>query len=126
MVGWYVLVPFSVASLITGLIQGLWGRWGLLRHYWVLVKLLMNLFATGLLLLYTQPLGVLADRAAAMTELGVVTLEQRLSPVVHAGAALLLLVVAVVLSVYKPRGLTRYGRRQQASAASRPAQHGSA
>ena len=32
---------------------------------------------------------------------------------VHAGAALLLLLVAVTLSVYKPRGMTRYGQRKQ-------------
>jgi hypothetical protein len=116
-VGWYVLVPFSLASLVTGLVQGLWGQWGLLRHYWVLVKLLMNLFATGVLLLYTQTLGVLADQAAAAADPGTFAVEQRLSPVVHAGAALLLLVVAVALSVYKPRGLTRYGRRKRPTAA---------
>jgi hypothetical protein len=35
------------------------------------------------------------------------------SPVVHAGGALLLLLVAATLSVYKPRGMTRYGQRKQ-------------
>ena len=33
------------------------------------------------------------------------------SPVAHAAAALLLLLVATALSVYKPRGMTRYGHR---------------
>jgi hypothetical protein len=33
--------------------------------------------------------------------------------VVHAGGALLLLLAAVTLSVYKPRGMTRYGWREQ-------------
>jgi hypothetical protein len=33
--------------------------------------------------------------------------------VLHAGAALLLLLVATVLAVYKPQGMTRYGRRKQ-------------
>jgi hypothetical protein len=32
--------------------------------------------------------------------------------VVHAGLALLLLLAATALAVYKPRGRTRYGRRQ--------------
>jgi hypothetical protein len=35
------------------------------------------------------------------------------SPVLHAGAALLLLLVATTLAVYKPRGMTRYGQRKQ-------------
>jgi len=36
-----------------------------------------------------------------------------LSPVLHAGAGLLLLLVAATLSVYKLRGMTRYGQRKQ-------------
>lgn len=41
------------------------------------------------------------------------------SPAVHAAAAIALLTVALVLSVYKPRGLTVYGYRwQRATAAS--------
>jgi hypothetical protein len=35
------------------------------------------------------------------------------SPVIHSGAALLALLVTTTLSVYKPRGMTRYGRRRQ-------------
>ncbi len=31
----------------------------------------------------------------------------------HAGAALVLLLLATVLAMYKPRGLTRYGWRRQ-------------
>lgn len=60
-IGWYVLVPLSVASLATGLIQSLGTSWGLARHYWVLVKLLLNVFATGVLLLYV-PTGVASRR----------------------------------------------------------------
>ena len=35
------------------------------------------------------------------------------SPALHAGAGLLLLLVAATLSVYKPRGVTPYGRRRK-------------
>jgi hypothetical protein len=111
LVGWYVLVPLSFASLITGLVQSLGTTWGLFRNYWVLVKLLMNVFATIVLLLYTQLLSDLA-RVAADTSGGDVSGLRSPSPVVHAVAALLLLLVAVTLSVYKPRGQTRYGRRK--------------
>jgi hypothetical protein len=35
------------------------------------------------------------------------------SPTLHATLALLVLLVATALAVYKPRGMTRYGRRRQ-------------
>jgi hypothetical protein len=112
--GWFVLVPLAVASLLTGLVQSLVTHWGLLRHYWVLAKLLINLFATIVLLLYMQTLGSLAGLAADTTlsrdDLGVLRSP---SPVLHAGAALLLLLLATGLAVYKPRGLTRFGRKHQ-------------
>jgi len=112
--GWFVLVPFSLASLFTGLLQSLGTKWGLFRHYWVLVKLLMNVLATIILLLYMQTLGYLADIAAESTSVdGDVSGLRNPSPVVHAGGALLLLLVATSLSVYKPRGMTRYGQRKQ-------------
>jgi len=105
--GWTTLVPFSLASLATGLIQALGTNWGLIRHYWVLIKLAMNLLATGVLLLYMQTLGYLADLARTATSDGML---QTPSPVVHAGGATVLLIVALVLSVYKPRGLTPWGQ----------------
>jgi hypothetical protein len=120
--GWFVLVPLSLASLLTGLVQSLAGAWGLLDHYWVLAKLLMNLFATGVLLLYMQTLtyfaGVVADPNLSSSDL----LGMRdPSPIVHAAAAFLLLLVATTLSVYKPRGMTRHGqRKQQRSRAASP------
>ena len=107
--GWFVLVPLALASLVTGLVQALGTTWGLFRHYWVVFKLLINLFATLVLLMYMRTLGALADLAAdARADLDVVRSP---SPLLHAGAALLLLLTATVLAVYKPRGLTPYGRR---------------
>jgi len=87
---------------------------GLFRHYWVLAKLLINVFATIVLLLYMQSLSYLAGVAAETTsssgDLGVLRTP---SVVLHAGAALLLLLVATTLAVYKPRGMTSYGQRKQ-------------
>lgn len=112
--GWYVLVPLSLASLLTGLVMSLGTTWGLFRHYWVLVKFLINVFANIILLMYMQTLSYLAGMAAEITlpggDLGGL---RNPSPVLHASAALLLLLVAVTLSVYKPRGMTQYGRRKQ-------------
>src|SRR5213593_3677356 len=65
--GWFVLVPLSLASLLTGLVQSLGSTWGLFRHHWVLAKLLINVFASFVLLLYMQTLDDLAVVAADPT-----------------------------------------------------------
>jgi hypothetical protein len=112
--GWAILVPFAFASLITGIVQSLGTRWGLVRHYWVLIKLTVNVLGDIILLLYMRVLGGLADIAAGTTSSGTDLGELRSpSPEVHAVSALLLLVAATVLSVYKPKGMTSYGRRKQ-------------
>jgi hypothetical protein len=61
--GWFALVPLSLASLATGLIQGLGTKWGLFRYWWVVVKLIITVVAVIVLLMYTQTLGALADLA---------------------------------------------------------------
>lgn len=112
--GWAVLVPLSLASLLTGLISSLGSTWGLLRHYWVLFKLAINLVATIVLLLYMQTLAYLAG-VAAETPLPSSELHglRDPSPLLHAAAGLLLLLVATTLAIHKPRGMTRYGQRKQ-------------
>lgn len=108
---WFVLVPLALASLLTGLVSALGTPWGVFRHYWVLFKLVLNVLATVLLLVYTQSVGYFADVAADPTaDLDVV---RNPSPALHAILALALLVVALVLAVYKPRGMTSYGQRRQ-------------
>lgn len=104
----YVIVPFAVMSLVTGLISALGSAWGLFRHHWVLFKLVLTAFATLILLIYTRTVGRLADIAGdATADLGPLR-----SPtfVLHSAGALVLLVVTLVLAVYKPRGVTRFGR----------------
>jgi hypothetical protein len=110
---WFVLVPLALASLVTGLVQSLGGAWGLFRHYWVVAKLAINVFATMVLLLYTQTLGHLADVAAETSSPDELDELRDISPALHAGAALLLLGVATVLAIYKPRGVTPYGWRKE-------------
>jgi hypothetical protein len=114
LIGWFVLVPLALASLVTGLLQSLGTTWGLFRHYWVLFKLLINVSAMVVLLMYMQTLSYLAGVAAETTlsndDLGVLRTP---SVVLHSVLALLLLLVATVLAVYKPQGMTRYGARQR-------------
>lgn len=116
--GWYVIVPFCAASLVTGVVQGLGTTWGLFRHYWVLIKLLITIAATIVLLLHMQPASQLASAASAGTLAPGDLRGLRVQLVADAGAAILALLVATVLSLYKPRGLTAYGwRKQQRSGA---------
>ena len=112
--GWFVIVPLSLASLLTGLASSLGTKWGLFRHYWVLAKLSINLFATIVLLMYMQTLDYFAGIAAHATlSSGDLRVLRDPSPVLHTSLALLLLIVATVLGIYKPRGMTGYGLRKQ-------------
>ena len=105
----FVIVPLALGSFVTGLVQSLGSRWGLLRHYWVVFKLVINIVATVLLVTYLRTLAELADTAASKTAFA--TGPNEFSPLLHAIAALVLLLVATVLAVYKPRGVTPFGRR---------------
>ena len=108
---WFVLVPSAFASLLTGIVESLGTSWGLFRHYWVLFKFLINAFATVVLLIYMQTFRSMAGVAAnPSADLDVV---RNASPTLHAALALLVLLVATVLAVYKPRGMTPYGLRKQ-------------
>lgn len=110
---WFVIVPLSLASPLTGLVMSLGTTWGLFRHYWVLAKVLITIPACIILLLHIQPIGHLA-RAGAETTLSSGDLAgMRIQLVANAGAAALVLLVATALSVYKPPGMTRYGQRKQ-------------
>ena len=104
---WFVIVPLALASLLIGIVQSLGTAWGLFQHYWVFAKLLLAVFATTVLLLQMQTIGYMR-RVAAETTLSPEDLsEARLSLVIHAGGGLLVLLVPLVLSVYKPRGRIR-------------------
>lgn len=109
----FVIVPLAIASLLTGLVQSLGTPWGLFRHYWVLVKLLLTVFAAIVLLLKIN----LIDRAAGLaTETTLPYADLREAGVqlaVHAAGGLCVLLVPLVLSIYKPPGATRYGWRKQ-------------
>jgi hypothetical protein len=109
----YVIVPLCIAALATGLVQSLGTTWGLFRHYWVLIKLVLTVVATVILLAHTEPISFMASVAMATPVAEVDLRELRVQFVVEAVAAILLLLVITALSVFKPRGLTPYGWRKQ-------------
>ena len=107
---WFVLVPVAHASLLSGIVLSLGTSWGLFRHYWVVLKLGITVFATVILLIYMgtfrQMAGVAADPVMDLAAV------RNASPIVHAVLALALLLAATVLAVYKPFGMTTYGIRR--------------
>jgi hypothetical protein len=110
-VTWAVIVPLCLASLLSGIVQSLGTAWGLVRHWWVLIKLALTVVATALLLLHTQPIGHLRAVAVAGNGFAADLDGMRVQLVVDAAAALAVLLGTTVLAVLKPRGVTRWGRR---------------
>ena len=111
---WFVLVPLAHASLLSGLVLSLGTTWGLFRYYWVALKLGITVFATVILLIYMGTFREMAGVAAdPVIDLAVV---RNASPIVHAILALILLLAATWLGIYKPFGMTPYGMRQQSAA----------
>lgn len=108
--GTYVLVPLALVSLATGVLSGLGTGWGLVRHYWVLIKLLITAASTAVLVLYLETFRLLAEAAANPdTPLAAV---RNASPALHSALALIVLLLATVLAIYKPRGATGFGLRR--------------
>jgi len=113
LVAWFVIVPLAFSALLSGVIESLGTPWGLVRHYWVVAKLLLTGFATIVLLVKLQLISY-ASQLAAQTPYASDALHSAgIQLTVHAAGGLVVLFVPLVLSVYKPRGLTPYGARKQ-------------
>lgn len=108
---WRILVPLAIASLVSGLVMSLGTAWGLFRHYWVIFKLAISVFATIILLIYLGTFRLMAGVAA--NPASDPDAIRNPSPVLHATLALLLLLAANLLAVYKPLGLTAHGVHTQ-------------
>lgn len=111
-----VILPLAIASLVSGIVISLGTVWGLYRHYWVVVSLFLTVFATVVLVRETRVIAGLAEIAAdpARSPAEILSLPSTLP---HSVGGLVVLLVVLVLNVYKPRGLTRYGRRRRSQAA---------
>lgn len=108
---YFALVPLALVALSTGLAQALGSSWGLLRHYWVVAKLALTVVAVTVMVLNLENVSSHADHVAATTGAdlpGAAAHQLR-----HAFVGLLMLLAAALLGLYKPRGLTRRGRRRR-------------
>jgi hypothetical protein len=105
----YGIVPLAVTSLITGIVQALGTPWGLFRHYWVVISLVLTAFATLVLIEHVWDIRALAAMASDPTT----DLRTRGGDLFHSVGGLIVLLIPLWLNMYKPRGLTRYGWRRQ-------------
>jgi membrane protein YdbS with pleckstrin-like domain len=109
----YIILPLSFAPLLlTGPLLSLATPWGLFRHYWILVKLLINILSAFILVQHMRPIDALAV-AAKTTGINANFRGMQNEMVIASGAALLALLVATALAVIKPQGMTFYGWRKR-------------
>ncbi len=121
LVGWWVIVPMCVGTLLTGLVQSLGTRWGVVRHYWVVAKLALTLFMTAVLLGHLPAVSHAASLAPSQTAAAHGHGAMPMSTVVHASGGVAVLLAVTALSIFKPWGLTPIGRRWHAHRAGMPA-----
>jgi uncharacterized membrane protein len=98
--------PMTVAGLtclVTGVLLAMGSKCGLTKYWWVVVKLCINLLLSTLVLIALRPgVAELADRGETH-DLDVPIGDMIFPPIVSPT----LLMIAVVLSVFKPWGLIR-------------------
>lgn len=95
-------------TLLTGLLLATATQWGLLKHYWIVTKLVINI------VLMLDGHFFLQHWLREQAEMGTAPESVSLRLVISMSIALALLVSATALSVYKPWGKTPRGRRPAA------------
>lgn len=110
LIGWFAVVPLALGAFVSGLVMSLGTTWGLFRHYWVMVKLALTAFATVILIVHMPSVSLQADMT---TGIGHARLGGPRGELIHAGGGLLVLIATTILAVYKPWGMTSYGRRKR-------------
>jgi hypothetical protein len=106
-----VVVPLGLAAMATGLVSSLGTDWGLFRYYWIVVKLLVTVPTIVLMLAHLRPVNHLASLVSTILLPNTELARPALQLLLYGCAAQFVLLVATVLSTYKPRGRTRYAAR---------------
>jgi hypothetical protein len=101
------LLATGMTCLLTGILLGLGSKYGLVRYWWVAVKLVLNLLLTGLVLVALAPeVTAHAEQARrfAAGEPASLQVGDLIFPPIVSPTALL---VAMALAVFKPWGRIR-------------------
>jgi hypothetical protein len=113
LITWWVILPLAIVSFLSGILQGAGTQWGLIRYWWVLIKLVLTSGALAFLIVHMRVVDTAADHLGWGAMAGMDAVRSQL--VVDSAAALGVLVITTLLSVVKPPGRTRF--RRDASAA---------
>lgn len=109
LIGGPLLIPVSLLALVSGVLLGVYTRWGLVRYRWVLVKLTLTVVAVVLIPLSLLPglreLSALMANTPAdrLADTGPLALDMLAAGLVSTA----MYVTNAVLSVLKPWGRTR-------------------
>jgi hypothetical protein len=107
LLGQTLILPFALLALASGVALGVLTPWGLLRHWWVLIKLLLTTGGTVLALLVLVPS---LDAAAAETLAGRAVADP-FGLVTDSASAGGVLIVTILLAYFKPFGRLRRRHR---------------
>lgn len=104
----FIVIPTMMLSIITGLVISLGSKWGLVKHWWVLLKLVIALGIPAVAIVESQWVQELAERTLdPAAEPGGTGLALMICMIVFSAA----LWTATYLSVFKPGGKTSWGKR---------------
>jgi hypothetical protein len=129
-IGWYVIVPMSIASLITGISLSLFTRWGLINYYWILSKFVITTFAVIVLLVHTNAMQDAAMRVSTVAADSLPSIRHHLHAsragghlhnvqlqlLVASAAGLLVLLTTTALGIFKPWGKTPFAAQKHVRA----------
>jgi hypothetical protein len=101
------LLAVGVICLASGVVLGLGTKYGLIRYWWVATKLVLNLVLTGLVLFALRPTIEEVTTYSQLLEAGRPAGDAPVDIVFPPIVSPIALLVAVVLSVYKPWGRIR-------------------
>lgn len=107
-----IIVPLLASTLVLGVIQALFTPWRLLDHWWVLAKLIVTSATMAVLVVQLPGIAALADASIAELPFSSELKRIQLSVLVHSATGLIVLLIPLVLSIFKPWGLTAFGRRK--------------
>ena len=106
--GGTLIIPVSVAALVTGIALAAGTRWGLVKYRWVLVSLLLTTPMTAAVIFAQLPLLQDAAHAAAThTSVAAAIGGKRFSVIIAASAEMVVLITVAVINTVKPWGRTR-------------------
>lgn len=107
-----LVIPLSLISMASGVLMGLVTHWGLVRHKWVLTKLVLTTITTCLGIFLLRP-GVMDAYRNSGPGGDPVTLQQAGTDLLYAGSvSTSTYLLLAVIAVFKPWGHTRWGRAQ--------------